>query len=212
MMKDWQKLILLYLAGRKTPATPKNIEQHLKKHDISKSLTAIKTACQESLSSFMICYNHSTYNDDGTVRQSRFKYSLKPEPDTLTKLLDTFVGTEHQKEFLASEYCKHMTRDWSPYGLVEAPPPMTDFLRSIFDADKKDFPDACNPSFPIDAEIVSIAVPQDEAHRIVGEKIIEHAAYLAQMIYRFYPELRLNVALIGFLGGVQRARQCHDRD
>ena len=113
MMKDWQKLILLYFAGRKTPATPKNIEQRLKKHDISKSLTAIKTACQESLSSFMICHDHSTYNDDGTVRQPRFKYSLKPDPDTLTKLLDTFVGTKYEFMFLQSFY----VQDLDPYDL-----------------------------------------------------------------------------------------------
>jgi len=149
---------------------------------------------------------------DVTPGRPTYQCRLKQDTNTFAKLLIMFVGTEHQKEFLASGYCKHMTRDWSPHDLVEAPPPMTDFLRSIFDAAKKEFPDACDPSFPIDAEIVSIAVPPDELHRIVGEKIIEHTEYLAQLIYRFYPKLRLNVELIGFLHEVQRARQCHVSD
>jgi len=101
-----------------------------------------------------------------------------------------------------------MTRDWSPHCLVQAPPAqMSDSMRSVFDADKKEFPDASEPSFPIDAEIVSLAVPADDLHRIVGEMIVEHATYLAQLIHRFYPKLQLNAELIGFLYEVERARQ-----
>jgi len=93
-------------------------------------------------------------------------------------------------------------------------------MRSVFDADKKDVEDADKkdvedadkkefpePSFPIDAEIVSLAVPPDDLHRIVGEMVVEHATYLAQLIHRFYPKLQLNAELIGFLYEVERARQ-----
>lgn len=103
-MKEWHKVILLYLAGRKTPATPQNIKQYLIKHGISKSHTAITTACKGSLSAILIRHDHSTYNDDGTVKLKRFKYSLNPDPDTLTKLLNTFIGNEYAEEFLKSAY------------------------------------------------------------------------------------------------------------
>jgi len=208
IMKDWHKRILLYLAGRKTPATPENIKQYLKRYEISKSHTAITTACKESLSDILTRHDHSTYNDDGTVRLPRFKYSLNQDTDTFATLLNMFVGTKDQKEFLASAYCKQMTQDWSPHCLAQAPPAqMSDSMRSVFDADKKEFPDASEPSFPIDAEIVSLAVPPDDLHRIVGEMIVEHATYLAQLIHRFYPKLQLNAELIGFLHEVERARQ-----
>ena len=132
---------------------------------------------------------------------------VNSDPDTFAELLDRFLKTEHQKEFLASEYCKHMIRDWFPRGLVSVPPPMTDFMRSVFDADKKEFPDAGDPSFPIGAEIVSLAVPPDEMHRIVGENIIKETEYLCKLISSFYPLLPLKGALYGFLYDVRRTRQ-----
>ena len=137
-----------------------------------------------------------------------YQCRLKQDTDTFATLLNMFVGTKDQKEFLASAYCKQMTQDWSPHCLAQAPPAqMSDSMRSVFDADEKEFPDASEPSFPIDAEIVSLAVPPDDLHRIVGEMIVEHATYLAQLIHRFYPKLQLNAELIGFLYEVERARQ-----
>ena len=153
----------------------------------------------QSLESYII-----THQDRGNKRPR----SLNQDTDTFATLLNMFVGTKDQKEFLASAYCKHMTQDWSPHCLAQAPPAqMSDSMRSVFDADEKEFPDASEPSFPIDAELVSLAVPPDDMHHIVGEMITEHATYLAQLIHRFYPKLQLNVALIGFLHEVERARQ-----
>ncbi|MCK4500133.1 hypothetical protein KAU11_06510, partial [Candidatus Babeliales bacterium] len=86
-MKDWHNLIVVYLAGRKTPASPENIKQYLKRYEISKSHTAITTACKESLSDVLTRHDHSTYNDDGTVKLKRFKYSLKGDLPTLWKVL-----------------------------------------------------------------------------------------------------------------------------
>jgi hypothetical protein len=86
-MRDWHKLVLVYIAGRKTPASPENTKQYLKKHGISKSHTAITTACKEVLSDVLVRHDHSTYNDDDTVKLKRFKYSLKDDLPTLWKVL-----------------------------------------------------------------------------------------------------------------------------
>ena len=103
-MKDWHNLIVVYLAGRKTPATPENIKQYLKKHGISKSHTAITTACKESLSDVLSRHDHSTYNDDGTLKQPRFKYSLKDGVSTLHLLVKSPRHPSTENTFLGSPY------------------------------------------------------------------------------------------------------------
>lgn len=97
---DWHKLILVYIAGRKTQASPENIKQYLKKHGISKSHTAITTACKKSLSDTLICHDFSSYNDDGTVRQQRFRYSVKNDLPTLQIIADSFNNNDLQRKFM----------------------------------------------------------------------------------------------------------------
>ena len=103
-MKDWHKLVLVYIAGRKTPATPENIKQYLKKHGISKSHTAITTACKELLSDVLVRHDHSTYNDDDTVKLKRFKYSLKDGFLTLHLIVKSLKHPYTQQTFMKSEY------------------------------------------------------------------------------------------------------------
>ena len=88
--KPWHRLVLAYLAGRKTPASPENIRRYLERHEISKSHTAITTVCKGSLSDLLVCYDHSAYDDDGKVILKRFKYSVKEDLLTLHKLVATF--------------------------------------------------------------------------------------------------------------------------
>lgn len=103
-MKDWHKLILVYLAGRKTHASPENIKQYLKKNGISKSHTAITTVCKGSLSDILICHDQSLYDDNGVVKRKRFQYSLNPDAKTFAELLRIFVGTKHINDFVTSAY------------------------------------------------------------------------------------------------------------
>ena len=109
-MKDWHNLIVVYLAGRKTPASPENIKQYLKRYEISKSHTAITTACKESLSDVLTRHDHSTYNDDGTVKLKRFKYSLKNDIASLNHIVDLLNDPDSQREFLRTQYY----RNWIP--------------------------------------------------------------------------------------------------
>ena len=105
-MKDWHKLVLIYLAGRKTHASPENIKQYLKRNGISKSHTAITTVCKESLSDILICHDQSLYDDNGVVKRKRFQYSLNPDAKTFAKLLKIFFGTKHINEFVTSAYAE----------------------------------------------------------------------------------------------------------
>ena len=107
-MKDWHKLVLVYIAGRKTPATPENIKQYLKKHEISKSHTAITTACKQSLSDVLACHDHSTYNDDDTVKLKRFKYSLKDGFLTLYLIVKSLKHPYTQQTFMKSDFYRDM--------------------------------------------------------------------------------------------------------
>lgn len=109
-MKDWHKQILVYLAGRKTPASPENIKQYLKRYGISKSHTAITTACKESLSDVLTRHDHSTYNDDGTVKFKRFKYSLKNDITSLNHIVKSLNDPDSQRKFMRSQYY----RNWIP--------------------------------------------------------------------------------------------------
>ena len=199
-MNEKDVRIILYLAKNQNSMSKIIADKtNLNESNVSKYLKKLKEM-------EIVDYN-TCPSQDGKGYTGKCWY-VNSDPDTFATLLNMFVGTKDQKEFLASAYCKQMTRDWSPHCLAQAPPAqMSDSMRSVFDADKKEFPDASEPSFPIDAEIVSLAVPPDDLHRIVGEMIVEHATYLAQLIHRFYPKLQLNGVLLGFLYDVQRARQ-----
>ena len=199
-MNEKDARIILYLAKNQNSMSKIIADKtNLNESNVSKYLKKLKEM-------EIVDYN-TCPSQDGKGYTGKCWY-VNSDPDTFATLLNMFVGTKDQKEFLASAYCKQMTRDWSPHCLVQAPPAqMSDSMRSVFDADEKEFPDASEPSFPIDAEIVSLAVPPDDLHRIVGEMIVEHATYLAQLIHRFYPKLQLNAELIGFLYEVERARQ-----
>ena len=220
-MNEKDARIILYLAKNQNSMSKIIADKtNLNESNVSKYLKKLKEM-------EIVDYN-TCPSQDGKGYTGKCWY-VNSDPDTFATLLNMFVGTKDQKEFLASAYCKQMTRDWSPHCLAQAPPAqMSDSMRSVFDADKKDVEDADKkdvedadkkdvedadkkefpePSFPIDAEIVSLAVPPDDLHRIVGETIVEHATYLTQLIHRFYPKIQLNGVLLGFLYDVQRARQ-----
>jgi len=103
-MKDWHKQILVYLAGRKTHASPENIKQHLKKNGISKSHTAITTACKESLSDILIRHDQSLYDDNGVVKRKRFQYSLKNDITSLNHIVKSLDNPDLQRKFMESAY------------------------------------------------------------------------------------------------------------
>lgn len=105
IMENWHKLVLVYLAGRKTPASPEDIRRYLERRGMPKSYTAITNVCKGSLSDFLVRHDHSTHNDDGTIRQPRFKYSLKRELSTMQKLVDAFNRDfDLEIQFMRSEY------------------------------------------------------------------------------------------------------------
>ena len=104
IMKDWHKLILVYLAGRKTYASPDNMKQYLKMNGISKSHTAITTACKESLSAVLFCHDQSLFNDDGTVKRKRFQYSLKDGVPPLRYIVESLNDPDSQHKFMESPY------------------------------------------------------------------------------------------------------------
>ena len=109
--KHWHRLVLTYLAGRKTPASPENIRRYLERHEISKSHTAITTVCKESLSDLLVCHDHSTYDDDGKVILKRFKYSVKENLNILQELVATFdFNLVLQREFMRAP----IYRAWIP--------------------------------------------------------------------------------------------------
>ncbi|KAF5416799.1 MAG: hypothetical protein C5S48_01955 [Candidatus Methanogaster sp.] len=113
--KNWHRLVLAYLAGRKTPASPENIRRYLERHEISKSHTAITTVCKESLSDILVCHDHSAYDDDGKVILKRFKYSVKEDLPILHELVATFdFNVVLRREFMRSP----IYRAWIPQ-LVE---------------------------------------------------------------------------------------------
>lgn len=111
-MKDWHKLILVYLAGRKTRASPENMKKYLKKHRISKSHSAITTACQKTLSDILFCHDQSTRDDDDVVIRKRFQYSLKNGLSSINALTKAFDhDRDSQTMFMRSQYYQGMIHD-----------------------------------------------------------------------------------------------------
>jgi len=110
-MKDWHKQTLLYIAGREEYAAPENIRKHLEERGISKTIEAVSTACKGPLADLLVRHDQSRYNDDGSVRQHRYRYSLGASPNTLRELLDVFKhDRDLETQFTQTKYFRDMFR------------------------------------------------------------------------------------------------------
>lgn len=103
--KEWHKRVLMYLATSNTPASPWQIREYLDKYEgMSRSYNAIATACQKTLSDFIITHDKSRYGNEGERIKANFKYTLKTDLQTFYILHDMFDAPDMYNDFSSSSF------------------------------------------------------------------------------------------------------------